>query len=240
MPGRDPLPLLYPRFWKLVFRTACLKFQFRAGTEDRHYTHYLKRFYNRDETPHVETYGDAFASIRPLVCDLARLESGDTVLDVATGGGYQAAAFSQRGHITVGIDYVHDRAVLAREQQGTVALQWCAGDAANLPFADNSFDVITISLALHDMLETDIVQVLAEFQRIACRKVIIIEPKSPDNRWLTPLFKLIAEILDESVHIGTFLDYDLKSMIHRAGLQLSHWQRIYNGILAVYVCDATH
>ena len=57
---RDPLPLLYPRFWSLVFRTALLKFRFRSANQ--HYTDYLKCFYNRDETPHVETYGDAFES----------------------------------------------------------------------------------------------------------------------------------------------------------------------------------
>jgi SAM-dependent methyltransferase len=235
---RDPLPLLYPRFWTLVFKTARMKFQFRASKEDRRYTDFLKRFYNRAETPHVETYGDAFDSIRAFICDLAQLEPGDTVLDVATGGGYQAAAFSQRGHRTVGIDYVHDRALLAREQQGNHALHWCAGDAAHLPFASNSFDVITISLALHDMLEDDITQVLAEFRRIARRKVIIIEPKAPDSRLLMPLFKLVAEVLDESPNIVTFLDYDLKPMIRHAGLHLVKWRRCYNGILAVYVCDS--
>ena len=231
-----PVPIFVPRFWMLILQTIIMKLTHRLRG-DGAYTDHLMKFYTRSETANVEVYGDAYASIRQDMVKAVSLQHGDRVLDVATGGGHQAAAFARAGHHTTGLDYVPDRARLARENHGIHTLQWGAGDASRLPFADNSFDVVTISLALHDMPEAVQRNALTEFRRVARRRVVIIEPRAPErNRILRWLYIMLGNLVDESLHFGEYVQRDFDTHLGEAGLTLHQRQRVFHGLLAIYVC----
>ena len=231
-----PVPIFVPRFWVLIAQTIIMKLTHRLRG-DGAYTDHLMKFYTRSETPNVEVYGDAYSSIRRALVDAADLQAGESVLDVATGGGHQAAAFARAGHRTIGMDYVPDRARLARENHGNLSLQWGAGDASRLPFADNSFDVVTISLALHDMPELVQRNALTEFRRVARRRVVIVEPRAPEhNRFLRWLYIALGNLVDESLHFGEYVQRDFDSHLGEAGLTLHQMPRVFHGLLAIYVC----
>jgi len=82
---------------------------------------------------------------------------GQQLLDVAGGTGDISFRFLKRagaGHATV-LDLTESMLVEGRkraeaEQMG-VSLDWVVGDAMNLPFADNSFDVYTISFGIRNV-----------------------------------------------------------------------------------------
>jgi len=89
-------PFLTLRFWRLVAQTIWIKWQSR-GQGRGSYTDHLVRFYARSQNPCWEPIDDKWQRIRSLVVHMADLRPGEMVLDVATGVGYQAAAFSSLG-----------------------------------------------------------------------------------------------------------------------------------------------
>lgn len=68
------------------------------------------------------------------------------ILDVATGVGNVAQAAVRKGMRAVGIDF--STAMLAQGRKQYPDVDFCKGDAAALPFADNSFDAVAINFGL--------------------------------------------------------------------------------------------
>src|SRR6266566_1506741 len=74
-----------------------------------------------------------------------RPRPGARVLDVATGPGYVAAAFAEVGCEVVGLDLTPAPLKLAeqmREARGLTNLHFQLGDAEQLPFAEQTFDIV--------------------------------------------------------------------------------------------------
>src|SRR4051794_10139500 len=90
----------------------------------------------------ASTYGRVTGAItarfvEPLL-DAARVGAGMGVLDVATGPGHVAAAAAARGAEPVGVDIAEGMLAVARRDHPL--LEFRAGDAEALPFADCAFD----------------------------------------------------------------------------------------------------
>jgi SAM-dependent methyltransferase len=79
----------------------------------------------------------------PVVCDIAQVGRGDSVLDVACGTGALTRAALQRtepkGRV-VGIDPNPDMLTVARRRSAEIL--WQEGRAEALPFPDSSFDAV--------------------------------------------------------------------------------------------------
>jgi ubiquinone/menaquinone biosynthesis C-methylase UbiE len=76
----------------------------------------------------------------------------DRVLDVATGGGHTALALAGVARRVVACDVTEPMLLAAREHlrgRGAANIEFVAGDAAALPFADGAFDVVTCRTAAH-------------------------------------------------------------------------------------------
>ena len=77
-------------------------------------------------------------------------------LDVACGPGMVALGFARVVRSAVGLDTTEamlDRAKLLQQRQSCSNVEWVLGEAANLPFAEASFDVVTCRFAFHHMLQ---------------------------------------------------------------------------------------
>ncbi len=77
------------------------------------------------------------------------------VLDIATGTGDLAIALRDAGAGTVvGLDFSSHMLRAARRKEGVTArprISWVEGDAMALPFADASFDAVTVGFGLRNM-----------------------------------------------------------------------------------------
>ncbi|HVM17096.1 MAG TPA: methyltransferase domain-containing protein [Gaiellaceae bacterium] len=71
---------------------------------------------------------------------------GRATLDVGCGEGRVGAALTRLGHRVTGVDTSPTLVALAREHHDAVE-----ADAAALPFADGSFDLVIAFMSLHDM-----------------------------------------------------------------------------------------
>ncbi len=116
---------------------------------------------------HKETVRQEFTkqaqayAMNPLIANPDRLAAlvqavhpkpGARVLDVATGPGYVAAAFAEVDCEVIGLDLTPAPLALAeqmRAARGLTNLRFQLGDAENLPFAEQTFDIVVSRYALH-------------------------------------------------------------------------------------------
>ncbi len=100
---------------------------------------------------------------RTAVRDALHLRPGERVLDLAAGTATSSAALATTGADVVGCDFsLGMLQVGARAQHRGVDL--VAGDALRLPFADGSFDAVTISFGLRNTADAE--RALREMLRV--------------------------------------------------------------------------
>src|SRR5438874_2298942 len=101
------------------------------------------------------------------VVDLVRPKRGDLALDVATGTGNTAFALAPHVRRVVGLDLTREMLDEARRvaaERSITNVDWVIGDAAHLPFQDDTFDIYVVRAAPHHF--SDIDAFLAEAYRV--------------------------------------------------------------------------
>src|SRR5256714_8849974 len=129
---------------------------------------------------------------RERAADMAALEAGDRVLDVATGTGDLAIELSRRvgpqGEV-VGSDFSEGMLELARKK--APELRFEQANALALPYDDDSFDAATVGFGARNF--SDLPQGLREMARVVRpggRAVIlgITPPQRPPLAWFFRLW----------------------------------------------------
>lgn len=106
----------------------------------------------------IGSYADIapnFLSMAAHLVDAAGVAEDDGVLDVACGTGNVAITAARRGARVTGVDITPSLLEAARENAATAGFEdvdWREGDAADLPFPDDAFDV-TLSCVGHVFAE---------------------------------------------------------------------------------------
>ena len=112
---------------------------------------------------------------RRRAAQLTRARPGDRVLDVCTGTGALAALLRRRvgaGGEVVGIDLTEAMLEVARRRIG--AVEFVAGDACDLPFADGRFAAATMAFGLRNIHDRELaLRELARVLRPGGRAVIL-------------------------------------------------------------------
>lgn len=101
--------------------------------------------------------------------ELARVEPGDRVLDVACGTGNGAVAAAERGAEAVGVD--SEPALLELARTRAPATTWVEGQAESLPFEDGEFTVVLSLFGVmyapdHERAAAELIRVTAPRGRI--------------------------------------------------------------------------
>jgi demethylmenaquinone methyltransferase/2-methoxy-6-polyprenyl-1,4-benzoquinol methylase len=78
---------------------------------------------------------------------------GDRVLDLAAGTGTSSEPIARSGAFVMACDF--SQGMLAVGRKRNPRLSFVAGDALALPFADDSFDAVTISFGLRNVNDRD-------------------------------------------------------------------------------------
>lgn len=97
------------------------------------------------------------------------VDSGDRVLEVATGPGHVAFNFVDHCEEVIGLDITKAPLEIAQEkkrERETKNIGFIRGDAEDIPCPDNSFDVVACRLALHHVEHPE--HVVQEMARV-CR-----------------------------------------------------------------------
>jgi demethylmenaquinone methyltransferase/2-methoxy-6-polyprenyl-1,4-benzoquinol methylase len=178
---------------------------------------------------------------------------GDTVLDLAAGTGTSSVPFAAAGATVVPCDFSHGMLQVGKEARPE--LPFVAGDATRLPFADGSFDAVTISFGLRNVVDPD--AGLRELRRVTRPggRLVVCEFSSPT--W-TPLRTVYLEYLmralpgiaravssnpDAYVYLAESIrawpgQHALATRIEAAGWQDCAWQNLSGGIVALHRATA--
>jgi SAM-dependent methyltransferase len=122
-----------------------------------------------------------------------------TALDVATGGGHVARRLREAGVEVVSCD----------PAPGMRADVVCR--AEDLPFADNSFDVVTCRVAAHHF--DDVHAAVREMARVS-RTVLVVDNLFHDEKFET------AERLRDPTHVRNYTEPEWRGFFEEAGLRV--------------------
>ena len=105
---------------------------------------------------------------RRRVMELAAPGPAEDVLEVAAGTGAQLAELARRnrGGRTVGVELSEGMLRTARRRIGSTGAELLQGDALDLPFGDDSFDLVVNGYMLDLLPREDIPRALAEMRRV--------------------------------------------------------------------------
>jgi demethylmenaquinone methyltransferase/2-methoxy-6-polyprenyl-1,4-benzoquinol methylase len=81
------------------------------------------------------------------------LKPGEQVLDLAAGTGVSTEELARSGAVATGVDI--SLGMLRAGHATRPAVRLAAGDALALPFADRTFDAVTISFGLRNIVDVD-------------------------------------------------------------------------------------
>ena len=128
------------------------------------------------------------------VVRFARPQPGQRALDLCCGTGDLALALARRGARVAALDFseqmldaaqVRESRVLSQTQGETPhaspALCFVRGDALRIPFADNSFNIVTVGYGLRNLASWE--TGLREMQRVAAPggRLVVLDFGKPDN-----------------------------------------------------------
>lgn len=169
--------------------------------------------------------------LRRVVAKAAGVGTGSRVLDVATGTGAQALAFADAGAEVVGIDISESMLRVARRHAGNRRVTFRAADATELPFEDGSFDVCSVSFALHEMPPSVRERAVHEMARVtnADGKIVIVDYALPDGPIASKVVFRVVKLY-EGDNYAEFIRSDLAATLGRAGLAIVDQMRWWSPI----------
>lgn len=162
--------------------------------------------------------GPSHADEHKLAGDFLKLQSGQTVLDVACGPGNFTRSFAPAvgsAGLVVGLDESATMLTKAVQANNPDQVAYVRGDARKLPFADASFDAVGCFLALHLIPEPfqavrEMIRMLKPGARIA-----IFAPYLPDG--FVP--RIADRLMNAPLGIRAFHRSEFTDLLIGAGLE---------------------
>jgi phosphatidylethanolamine/phosphatidyl-N-methylethanolamine N-methyltransferase len=146
------------------------------------------------------------------------IQSAERVLEVGVGTGINLSLYPKNCSVT-GIDFSESMLEIARERaerKDIRNVRLLQMDAADLKFADNSFDIVYAPYLIS--VVPDPVRVAGEMRRV-CRpggRVILLNHFLSPNVLLSRIERLISPF---TIHIGFKADLDLPAFLTQAEMQ---------------------
>jgi demethylmenaquinone methyltransferase/2-methoxy-6-polyprenyl-1,4-benzoquinol methylase len=127
---------------------------------------------------------------RRAVLSAVAPQPGERVLDLAAGTGTSSEPFAFAGATVVPCDFSIGMLRVGKRERPL--LPFVAGDATRLPFAEKSFDAVTISFGLRNIVDVD--AALAEMARVTKPggRLVVCEFSTPT---FAPFRKVYSEYL---------------------------------------------
>jgi demethylmenaquinone methyltransferase/2-methoxy-6-polyprenyl-1,4-benzoquinol methylase len=157
------------------------------------------------------------AVLRKIGLKICPPREGMKVLEVGCGTGTNLSLYENAGCDVFGIDLSPAMLEVARRKLGERADLRLA-DAAELPYADDSFDLVTAFLTLHEMPTATRTAAMAEMVRVVNRegRLLLIDYRSGPIRFPKGFFK--AFIVSMEVAAGREHFHNYRDFLAREGL----------------------
>lgn len=148
-------------------------------------------------TSRIHAEGESLARL----LELARPQPHWRVLDIATGAGHTALAFAPHVEHVIASDLTPQMLEVARElarKRGLTNIAFAEAVAENLPFGDQSFDLVTCRTAPHHF--ADVGRFVSEVARVLRPGGVfgLVDNISPEHSGAAADYNLIEKLRDPS------------------------------------------
>jgi demethylmenaquinone methyltransferase/2-methoxy-6-polyprenyl-1,4-benzoquinol methylase len=176
-------------------------------------------------------------------------QPGERVLDIAAGTGTSSEPFAERGVHVVPADF--SLGMLRVGNRRRPDLGFTAADAMRLPFADASFDAVTMSFGLRNVADAG--AALREFLRVTRPggRLVVCEFSQPVNkafrrvysgylmRSLPPIARRVSSNPESYVYLAESIQAwpaqrELAQVVADAGWTGVEWRNLSGGIVALH------
>ena len=180
--------------------------------------------------------------------------NGGRILDVACGTGDLAITlFERTGASVVGTDFCRPMLeIAARKTSQNGSIPFVEGDALRLPFADGSFDAVTVGFGLRNFASVD--QGLREFYRVLgpggrvavleCSRPVVPGFNTIFNIYFTKVVPFIGRLVSRSNYAYTYLpdsvsrfpdQKTLAEMMRNVGFEEVRYRNLTGGVAALHL-----
>lgn len=186
---------------------------------------------------------------RRVVLDAVDPQPGEKVLDLAAGTGTSSIPFRDRGAYVVPCDF--SIGMLRQGKKQTPNLPFVAGDGTRLPFPDETFDAVTISFGLRNVVNPQLG--LSELRRVTRPggRIVVCEFSSPTwslfrtvyMEYLMKALPTIARAVSSSPDAYVYLAESIRAWPDQSGLATwlksagwsdVAWRNLSGGIVALH------
>ena len=187
---------------------------------------------------------------RKVVTAIIAPKPGLRILDIAAGTGSSSAPLVAKGADLIALDFSEGMLAAGRKRHKKIKFQ--QGDALKLPFAENYFDVTTISFGLRNTSDTS--AALKEALRVTKQsgRIVICEFSHPTNKILRLIYlkylmralPVIAKRISKNPAAYIYLAESIQAwpnqsalaqVMRQAGWESVSWQDLTFGIVAVHI-----
>lgn len=186
---------------------------------------------------------------RKRVVEMVMPKPGERILDLAAGTGTSSQPFADAGAQVVPCDF--SIGMLEVGKQAKPALGFTAGDGMQLPFADDTFDAVTISFGLRNIADPSVG--LAEMLRVTRPggRLVVCEFSAPTwspfrtvytnylMKALPPIARTVSSNPESYVYLAESIrawpdQRGLAAKIEAAGWGPTTWKNLSGGIVALH------
>ena len=186
---------------------------------------------------------------RRAVLTAVDAKPGEHVLDLAAGTGTSSVPFALAGATVVPCDF--SVGMLEVGKRARPRLPFAAGDATQLPFADETFDAVTISFGLRNV--HDFTRGLTEMLRVTrpSGRLVVCEFSQPTNpafrtvytEYLMKALPSVARAVSSNPESYVYLAESIQAWPDQAGLAAEiarsgwrsvEWRNLSGGIVALH------
>lgn len=191
-------------------------------------------------------------SWRRATARAANVNKNEKILDLAAGTGTSSLALAKSGAVVIPCDF--SLGMLNEGNKKSPHLNFAAGDALSLPFADETFDVVTISFGIRNVNNVD--KALKEMLRVTKPggRLVVCEFSSPTFElfrkiYMEYLMKALPSIAEKTSSNPDAYGYladsirawpnqkDFANQIKKLNWINIKWKNLTGGIVAIHKAE---
>jgi demethylmenaquinone methyltransferase/2-methoxy-6-polyprenyl-1,4-benzoquinol methylase len=177
-------------------------------------------------------------------------KSGQSVLDLAAGTGASSVSFKKPGVKVIAGDFSEGMLAVGRKRHPEI--EFVYADATALPFKHDTFDAVTISFGLRNVVDTK--KALEEMHRVTKPggRIVICEFSKVQNRLLAPFYNFYLKhvlprfsafsskapeaysYLSESI-LAWPAQAELAKLVANAGFERVSYKNLTFGVVAMHI-----
>lgn len=169
--------------------------------------------------------------LRMKTVNFCNLSKAENILDVATGTGKLAYKLAKNNKKNIiGIDLSAEMIAQAQKKYKLQNLKFIVEDCTKLPFNDRSFDLVTISFALHEMPLDIVKKTIIEIKRVLKNngELVIIDFTKNNNFFNLLCYPFIKFF--ECPYYPEYLKFNLSNFLKQNNLIISQEKLVLFGI----------